>query len=152
MTVPRSIINLQYKFKIGGYYMLTISDFKTLLDNNKLNYQKLNETTIIISNGCEKYNFSYNIAVDINNGFAKLFFMTGIKFQEVNINIYQLINGLNDNYRFFKFTVDDDKELIMQVDAIVKENNSTDEIMELLLRGSNVLEEIYPNVQKEIWR
>ncbi|MFR4384368.1 MAG: YbjN domain-containing protein [Phascolarctobacterium sp.] len=132
--------------------MLTISDFKTLLDNNKLNYQKLNETTIIISNGCEKYNFSYNIAVDINNGFAKLFFMTGIKFQEVNINIYQLINGLNDNYRFFKFTVDDDKELIMQVDAIVKENNSTDEIMELLLRGSNVLEEIYPNVQKEIWR
>ncbi len=97
-------------------------------------------------------NFSYNIAVDINNGFAKLFFMTGIKFQEVNINIYQLINGLNDNYRFFKFTVDDDKELIMQVDAIVKENNSTDEIMELLLRGSNVLEEIYPNVQKEIWR
>lgn len=131
--------------------MLTISDFKTLLDNNKLNYQKLNETTIIISNGCEKYNFSYNIAVDINNGFAKLFFMTGIKFQEVNINIYQLINGLNDNYRFFKFTVDDDKELIMQVDAIVKENNSTDEIMELLLRGSNVLEEIYPNVQKEIW-
>lgn len=114
--------------------MLTISDFKTLLDNNKLNYQKLNETTIIISNGCEKYNFSYNIAVDINNGFAKLFFMTGIKFQEVNINIYQLINGLNDNYRFFKFTVDDDKELIMQVDAIVKENNSTDEIMELLLR------------------
>ena len=132
--------------------MLTISDFKTLLDNNKLNYQKLNETTIIISNGCEKYNFSYNIAVDINNGFAKLFFMTGIKFQEVNINIYQLINGLNDNYRFFKFTVDDDKELIIQVDAIVKENNSTDEIMELLLRGSNVLEEIYPNVQKEIWR
>lgn len=132
--------------------MLTISDFKTLLDNNKLNYQKLNETTIIISNGCEKYNFSYNIAVDINNGFAKLFFMTGIKFQEVNINIYQLINGLNDNYRFFKFTVDDDKELIMQVDAIVKENNSTDEIMELLLRGSNVLKEIYPNVQKEIWR
>lgn len=132
--------------------MLTISDFKTLLDNNKLNYQKLNETIIIISNGCEKYNFSYNIAVDINNGFAKLFFMTGIKFQEVNINIYQLINGLNDNYRFFKFTVDDDKELIMQVDAIVKENNSTDEIMELLLRGSNVLEEIYPNVQKEIWR
>lgn len=132
--------------------MLTISDFKTLLDNNKLNYQKLNETTIIISNGCEKYNFSYNIAVDINNGFAKLFFMTGIKFQEVNMNIYQLINGLNDNYRFFKFTVDDDKELIMQVDAIVKENNSTDEIMELLLRGSNVLEEIYPNVQKEIWR
>ena len=132
--------------------MLTISDFKTLLDNNKLNYQKLNETTIIISNGCEKYNFSYNIAVDINNGFAKLFFMTGIKFQEVNINVYQLINGLNDNYRFFKFTVDDDKELIMQVDAIVKENNSTDEIMELLLRGSNVLEEIYPNVQKEIWR
>lgn len=132
--------------------MLTISDFKTLLDNNKLNYQKLNETTIIISNGCEKYNFSYNIAVDINNGFAKLFFMTGIKFQEVNINIYQLINGLNDNYRFFKFTVDDDKELIMQVDAIVKENNSTNEIMELLLRGSNVLEEIYPNVQKEIWR
>lgn len=132
--------------------MLTISNFKTLLDNNKLNYQKLNETTIIISNGCEKYNFSYNIAVDINNGFAKLFFMTGIKFQEVNINIYQLINGLNDNYRFFKFTVDDDKELIMQVDAIVKENNSTDEIMELLLRGSNVLEEIYPNVQKEIWR
>lgn len=132
--------------------MLTISDFKTLLDNNKLNYQKLNETTIIISNGCEKYNFSYNIAVDINNGFAKLFFMTGIKFQEANINIYQLINGLNDNYRFFKFTVDDDKELIMQVDAIVKENNSTDEIMELLLRGSNVLEEIYPNVQKEIWR
>lgn len=132
--------------------MLTISDFKTLLDKNKLNYQKLNETTIIISNGCEKYNFSYNIAVDINNGFAKLFFMTGIKFQEVNINIYQLINGLNDNYRFFKFTVDDDKELIMQVDAIVKENNSTDEIMELLLRGSNVLEEIYPNVQKEIWR
>lgn len=131
--------------------MLTISDFKTLLDKNKLNYQKLNETTIIISNGCEKYNFSYNIAVDINNGFAKLFFMTGIKFQEVNINIYQLINGLNDNYRFFKFTVDDDKELIMQVDAIVKENNSTAEIMELLLRGSNVLEEIYPNVQKEIW-
>lgn len=131
--------------------MLTISDFKTLLDKNKLNYQKLNETNIIISNGCEKYNFSYNIAVDINNGFAKLFFMTGIKFQEVNINIYQLINGLNDNYRFFKFTVDDDKELIMQVDAIVKENNSTDEIMELLLRGSNVLEEIYPNVQKEIW-
>ena len=131
--------------------MLTISDFKTLLDKNKLNYQKLNETTIIISNGCEKYNFSYNIAVDINTGFAKLFFMTGIKFQEVNINIYQLINGLNDNYRFFKFTVDDDKELIMQVDAIVKENNSTDEIMELLLRGSNVLEEIYPNVQKEIW-
>ena len=30
--------------------MLTISDFKTFIRyNNKLNYQKLNETTIIIS-------------------------------------------------------------------------------------------------------
>ena len=66
--------------------MLTISDFKTLLDKNKLNYQKLNETTIIISNGCEKYNFSYNIAVDINNGFANLFLSNKVLKSEI-VNI-----------------------------------------------------------------
>ena len=63
-----------------------------------------------------------------------------------------LVNELNSRFKFFSFYVDESNHLLLTATAIVKENNSIDEVLELLIHSIDIMDKIYPDVQRIIWK
>ena len=60
-------------------------------------------------------------------------------------------NSLNSEYKWVKFYVDDDKDLMLQDDAILSLDNAADESMELLIRIFNIANEAKATLMKAIY-
>ena len=60
-------------------------------------------------------------------------------------------NSLNAKYKWLKFYVDKDSDLMVEDDAIVTPENSAAECFELLARRINILKECKPIIMKAIY-
>lgn len=60
-------------------------------------------------------------------------------------------NAMNAQYRWVKFYLDDDRDVVAQCDAVVDEDTVGKECMELVLRLVNIVDEAYPNFMKALW-
>ena len=60
-------------------------------------------------------------------------------------------NALNKQYRWCKFYVDNDGDLMVEDDAILDMANVGEECIELILRMINIVDDIYPIAMKAIW-
>ncbi len=67
------------------------------------------------------------------------------------LDIYVLLNGLNCEYRWVKFYVDDDNEVTVSGDAIIDLNSVGEECFEMMLRYIHIIDEVYPRLMKTIW-
>lgn len=64
----------------------------------------------------------------------------------------QCCNELNRTYRWFKFTINLERgKLMVEDDAIVDLDTSSDEIFELISRMAAIVEEAYPIIMKYLW-
>lgn len=61
------------------------------------------------------------------------------------------VNRLNVHYRWIKFVIHEDGDLITFTDAVIEPNTAGKEIMELIGRNINILDEAYPEIMREIW-
>ncbi len=52
-------------------------------------------------------------------------------------------NDLNNEYRWVKFSIDDDNDVAANIDAIIDENSCGAEVAELILRMVNICDEAY---------
>ena len=60
-------------------------------------------------------------------------------------------NQLNRRFRFVKFVVDDDNDVMALSDAILDPNSAGDECFELLVRSLKIIKEARPQIMKVIY-
>lgn len=60
-------------------------------------------------------------------------------------------NQLNAKYKWLKFYIDEDFDLMIDDDAILDPSNAADEAFELLYRRVNLLKEVKPTLMKAIY-
>jgi len=58
---------------------------------------------------------------------------------------------LNAKYRWIKFYIDKDNEITAEDDAVIDPFTTGEECYELLLRGTDIVDEAYPEIMKVIW-
>lgn len=123
--VEEELLKLNIKFNVLSKTKIQIS----------FDYNELTPYVIVVEEMDEGNNF------DITCGFINLE-------RKPVTEILKFVNDdLNMNYRYFCFVVKE-KQLLFHCTAITKENNSADEILELIFRAVKVYEHIYPQVQR----
>ncbi len=60
-------------------------------------------------------------------------------------------NELNAKYKWVKFYIDDDSDLMIQDDALLSEDNTAEEVFELLLRFIDIMKESKATLMKAIY-
>ena len=66
-------------------------------------------------------------------------------------DLYVVCNQLNATYKWLKFYVDKDNDLMVEDDAIVSPESAADECFELILRRANVLKDVKPVIMRAIY-
>ena len=59
-----------------------------------------------------------------------------------------LLNELNNSYRWVKFCIDEDRDLLVRTDAIVSEETAGKELLELTLRMSSIIDDAWPKIMR----
>ena len=60
-------------------------------------------------------------------------------------------NDANKQYRWVRFYIDGDNDVVAAADAIVSEESVFDETIELIVRMLNIVDELYPSFMKARW-
>ena len=60
-------------------------------------------------------------------------------------------NRCNKRFRWVKFYIDDDNDLIVEADGIIDEMTVGEECIELLFRTVSILDDSYGDFMKAIW-
>ncbi len=60
-------------------------------------------------------------------------------------------NMLNKQYRWVKFFLDDDSDVVAQIDAYVDEPTCGSECLSLVRRMVNIIDEAYPTFMRALW-
>jgi hypothetical protein len=60
-------------------------------------------------------------------------------------------NNLNNEYRWLKFYMDEDKDVNASLDAMVDRSTCGEECLSLVRRMVNIIDEAYPQIAKARW-
>ena len=71
--------------------------------------------------------------------------------EEKTIDLLVLCNEMNNTYKWVKFYLDNDNDLILQDDAILNVSTAADEAFELMIRMFNISKDIKSQVMKAIY-
>ena len=71
--------------------------------------------------------------------------------QEKTTDLYAVCNQMNCTWKWFKFYLDKDNNIIVQGDAILSPESAADETFELLVRRVNVMKEVKPTFMRAIY-
>lgn len=65
----------------------------------------------------------------------------------------ELINDLNRNYKYIKFSIDDDGDLCAQYDLPVSaaDENLGSIVIEIAMRCAKIVDDSYPKIMQSIW-
>ena len=109
--------------------------------NLKFTFRELSEDSVVVS-------FPYN-------GKTTNYFFSGADGKYVSmytlfekipddklVNLYAVCNSLNAEYKWFKFYIDKENDLMIQDDAILLPQSAANECFELLTRRVNILDEV----------
>ena len=67
------------------------------------------------------------------------------------MDMYVVLNELNNEYRWVKFYVDSDNEVTVSDDAIIDPDSVGAECFELIIRSVSIVDEVYPRLMKVLW-
>lgn len=131
-----------------------IKNLSVYLDNHNVRYTVVDENSIHLKYGIEKFSGStLNIIIALNtktNAISLQAFGLG-SVQSLSFSILESINKLNHTYKWFKLFVDSDNDIIINTDFFITENNSNELIHRYISLTVSMAEEYYPIIQKAIW-
>ena len=91
------------------------------------------------------------ISRDDDNDFAARCFAIVNVPEDKLTKLRRVVNGLNNEYRFLKFIIDEDNDLNLEFDFPVKGESVGPAAVEILIRTSNILDDCYPKLMSAIW-
>lgn len=65
--------------------------------------------------------------------------------------IYKVINEINQKFRWVKFYMDKDGDVMVDADCILDMETCGQECLEIMQRTANIADSAYPILMKEIW-
>lgn len=135
----------------------TTTDFLETLKKNEWKYKDLQE----LDNGNDRVCCGVNgklTTVDFNFFFDKdghAFTMRIFRLFTVPIDkklqLMEVMNTVNKDYRWIKFFIDNECWMNVQADAIINSENAGAVGMELMIRTMQIIDETYPKFMHEIW-
>lgn len=67
-------------------------------------------------------------------------------------NMYRTINAANSKYRWVKFYIDEERDIRVEVDALLDQDSCGEECLGLFQRLAHIADDAYPMFMKEIWK
>ena len=66
--------------------------------------------------------------------------------------IYQVMSKLNDDFRWVKFSIDEnDNTVTASTDAVIRMDVAGEICYELVFRMVNIVDDAYPEIMKALW-
>ena len=62
-----------------------------------------------------------------------------------------VLNECNHKFRWVKFYLDDDNDVVSNGDVIFNEQNAGEACIELVMRTASIIDDAYPEIMKGIW-
>lgn len=137
--------------------MIDIYDVKSFLKDKNIEYEELDDAIKVFHTN-RKFNFNYYFVICIRDDLAQILFHSGVSFSNCGHNIYKLLNDLNKTYNFYRIFVEDPKyrddayAVYMSTEIQLVDYFTVEDLMDMLGRGMRILEDIYPKLQREVWR
>ena len=125
--------------------------FTSFLDAQGVKYLEVKENVIRIGYNAEnKDSIAAIVFFDDDNDVAiRCFEIAKCKNRE--LNAIQACNQLNHKYRWIKFYVDNDSDIIASTDAYVTEDSCGEEIFRLVLTLIDIVDKAYPAIMGAIY-
>ena len=128
--------------------------FKKHLDEKEIRYDELDGYAIGISTSTDVIN-SVRIIVGFGEADSvrpwikswSIGTFEGDKYGKALV----VCNSMNDKFRWAKFFLNSDKDVVVQEDAVVEEATAGEELFELIVRMLNIMDEAYPEFMKARW-
>ena len=70
---------------------------------------------------------------------------------EKTAKLLLVLNECNHKFRWIKFYLDDDNDVIADADVIFDEQNSCDVCIEIVMRTASIIDDAYSEIMKDIW-
>ena len=133
-----------------NYYEL----LKKGLDEHKLPYREIDDSVIEIHQGSKNLQ-SVRIVVGFNeptdcHPWLKCYAL-GHFDDDKYAAALMACNDANNQFRWVRFYVDDDHDVVAETDAIVSEDSVFDEIVELIARMIRIVDDACPAFMKVRW-
>lgn len=129
--------------------------FTSLLDSKEITYKVL---------GDEEDAVKVNYRLD--NTRIEIYFFFGEDCEDVHIEggeflkvpeakwdvMYKACSEMNRKYRWIKFDVNEkDSEILAECDAVIQLDSCAEEVFELMIRTTNIVDDAYPEFMKAMW-
>lgn len=131
------------------------SEFMRYLDQKGVKYQELDDRRVLVRYGGENLKtIAVTVSFDKNeSNTVQLYSFEIASFKEDKFAAGLLAcNALNARFRWVKFYLDSDRDVIAEMDAVVDYNSVGEECFELVIRMVGIIDEAYPEFMKAMWQ
>ena len=131
------------------------SQFLRYIGLQGIKYSELDNTTVSIVYAGEKApSISILVSFDADgNNYSEFgcYSIGAVKKDEKYANAIVLCNDLNKQYRWVKFFVDDNRNIVAKADAILEYSSAGSTCLEMVTRLVSIIDSCYPDFMKLMW-
>ncbi|MBE5807130.1 MAG: hypothetical protein E7317_02185 [Clostridiales bacterium] len=113
-----------------------------------------NGSSLVVCGFTGKQNNRYDVAVifDANEKSAGLrIFKLAVASEEKREEVLKAINDINNTFRWTKFTLHDDGDINVEIDALINQETVGRVMVELMLRMAKIVDDAYPQLMHALW-
>ena len=71
--------------------------------------------------------------------------------EERMANMLLAVNKTNKAYRWIKWYIDDDRDVIADCDAVIDDSSASQECFEIILRMAHIIDTAYPELMRSMY-
>lgn len=129
----------------------TTRNFINELDSRELTYKyDENEDNQIVAIGFDKFTLLCIFSGENGNYFTIFTDYVNCE-KEKSLDVIIALNQLNSTYKWAKFYLDKDNDVIIDTDAIIDEETGGDECFELVARFVNIIKDANNDIMRAIY-
>lgn len=131
------------------------TEFMRCMDQQGIKYRELDERKVSVRySGDNLKTIAIIVAFDKNDSnTVQIYSFEIASFKEDKFAAGLLAcNALNARFRWVKFYLDSDRDVIAEMDAVVDYDSVGEECIELVRRMVGIIDEAYPEFMKAMWQ
>ena len=134
-----------------------MADFKSIfisyMEQHNVKYVNVNENLVCVTyHGDNMKSISILIRFsEENDPWAQIACIEIANFKDKEDIGIRLCNELNNKYRWLKFYLDKDADVIASLDTYIDEDTCGFFCLDLVRRAVTIIDEVYPQIAKTLW-